>query len=127
VFVVVSSSNPEGRELQLARVGSATVEKALYQAIGELNAAASEPYLGAVLGATRPFEKEPVLKMSGPLLIPGLGAQGATPEDVGERFRGLTNTLVVAVSRAWTDAGPSSQDLSARAHELQRALQSALS
>ncbi len=127
VFVVVSSSNPEGRELQLARVGSATVEEALYGAIGELNAAASEPYLGAVLGATRPFDREPVSKMSGPLLIPGLGAQGATPQEVGERFSSLANTLVVAVSRAWTDAGPLNEDLRARASELQQALHSALS
>ena len=127
VFVVVSSSNPEGRALQQAQLGSSTVEDSLYREIGELNAAAGDVFLGAVLGATRPFDHGPVTQMAGPLLIPGLGAQGATPHDVGERFRGLGNTLVVAASRAWTDAGPHVRGLVGRATELQQALRTALS
>jgi len=127
VFVVVSSSNPEGRTLQQARIGTESVEDHLFREIGELNVKADEPFIGAVLGATRDFDHSPVAKMGGPLLIPGLGAQGATPQNVGERFGGLHNTLVVAVSRAWTDAGPTLDDLRTRASELGSGIQSALS
>ncbi len=127
VFVVVSSSNPEGRALQQAQMGELSVEATLYGEIGVLNQADGGPFIGAVLGATRAFNHEPVANMAGPLLIPGLGAQGATADDVGKRFRGLANTLVVAASRAWTDGGPEVSDLMHRATELQHGLRTALS
>jgi orotidine-5'-phosphate decarboxylase len=127
VFVVVSSSNPEGRSLQQATIGRETVEESLYRSIGELNAQALEPFIGAVLGATRAFDHGPVMEMGGPLLVPGLGAQGATPEDVGNRFRGVTTPTIVAASRAWTEAGPHVSALVERALQLQHHLQSTLS
>jgi len=126
VFVVVSSSNPEGRALQQAQMGDLSVEAALYGEIGDLNKTAGDPFIGAVLGATRAFDHAPVANMAGPLLIPGFGAQGATAQDVGERFRGLENTLVVAASRAWTDAGPEVKQLIDRASALQTSLRTAL-
>ena len=127
VFVVVSSSNPEGRTLQEARAGDVSVEEMLYGAIGEQNRRAKQMSIGAVLGATRSFERGPVLAMGGPLLIPGFGAQGATVGDLIERFSGIPNAKVIAASRAWTDAGPNVEALALRATQLQSDLRRGLS
>ena len=80
LFVVVRSSNPEGRNLQSAvTAGGRSVEDDLLAGLAAVNAADGAPVgaLGAVIGVTgRPWGSAPA-GLGGPLLAPGLGTQGA--------------------------------------------------
>jgi len=126
-FVVVSSSNPEGRGLQEARQGLTTVEGQLLADLGTRNRAeGSLGSFGAVVGATRRFPAAELNALAGPLLVPGLGAQGATVADVAANFAGVEVPILVSTSRALLDHGPDPRDLALAASELSRELSSAL-
>lgn len=132
-FIVVRSSNPEGEALQTARTaGGETVAEALCREItaldAELGAAAVGP-IGAVIGATCHDAAGVVAALPRSyVLAPGVGAQGATLEDVRTRMpRGLGRVLP-SVSRAILAAGGGASELrttirslSARSKELLRA------
>ena len=98
VFVVVASSNDEGRAVQTARTASGErVEDFLLRSIADLNV--NEQGLGsigAVIGATRSPPEFDVAQLHGPFLVPGVGAQGATPDDVGQLFQRCPAGSVVA-------------------------------
>src|SRR5690606_16615913 len=81
VFVLALTSNAEGREVQRARHGDRTVAGDILARLADLNAGA-EPMgsFGAVVGATIEDAAED-LAINGPLLVPGLGAQGGTVAD----------------------------------------------
>jgi orotidine-5'-phosphate decarboxylase len=113
VFVVVASSNDEGRPLQTAlHDDGRSVEATLLSELGARNAALDasldEPVtcIGAVVGAQR---RPPGLStFSGPVLVPGMGAQGADADDLAGLRAALSHDLyVVAVSRGILTAGPS--------------------
>jgi orotidine-5'-phosphate decarboxylase len=112
VIVVVRSSNPEGRVLQEARTGAGdgpSVEDLLLSQIAELNGGAAVPTgtVGAVVGATLAPSSFALASLGGPILAPGVGAQGATADDVGALFEGCAPGSVVAnVSRSVLSAGP---------------------
>jgi orotidine-5'-phosphate decarboxylase len=102
VFVVVRSSNPEGRAVQLARVSDGrTLEEALLDEV-----AARPEVVGAVIGlmsGVAPLS----LPQGSFYLAPGLGTQGATWADLGTQFGGMTSTPVVAnLSRLLVQDGP---------------------
>ena len=102
VFIVVRSSNPEGRSVQLARVSDGrTLEEAL---IDEL--VARPEVVGAVIGLMS--GEAPLTLAEGSFyLTPGLGTQGATWADLGRQFGGLASTPVVAnLSRLLLEDGP---------------------
>jgi orotidine-5'-phosphate decarboxylase len=119
VFVVVRSSNPEGRPLQEATTaGGSSVEDGLLADLGRLNG--SEPTtpgpFGAVVGATLTGSSFPLSQVKGPFLAPGVGAQGAGPADVAALFAGCaTGTVLPSVSRSVLAAGPSAEALRAAA------------
>jgi orotidine-5'-phosphate decarboxylase len=87
VFVLALTSNPEGPQVQHARSGSGrTVAGEVLAALGGLNeAAAPLGSYGAVVGATIGRTEEH-LDIGGPLLVPGIGAQGGSVEDVRRIF-----------------------------------------
>jgi orotidine-5'-phosphate decarboxylase len=110
VFVVARSSNPERRMVQLARAGERTVEDALLAEIATVNTAdggsAAGP-VGAVIGATLGPSTFALGGLGGPVLAPGLGAQGAGPADVAWIFAGCpTGSVVPSASRSLLRAGP---------------------
>jgi orotidine-5'-phosphate decarboxylase len=81
VFVVVASSNPEGRFLQNARTETGlTISEALADAIAERNRRGPRRCCGAVIGATRDDVGVSLVARIGEalILVPGLGAQGAS-------------------------------------------------
>ncbi|HET9518619.1 MAG TPA: orotidine-5'-phosphate decarboxylase, partial [Actinoplanes sp.] len=84
VFVLALTSNPEGAAVQHA-VGpdSRTVAQTVIDEISQLNRGA-EPLgsYGLVVGATIGQTGHELSDVNGPLLAPGLGAQGATPADL---------------------------------------------
>lgn len=105
VFVVVRSSNPEGHALQTARLpGGETVAEHLGRAITERNEKAGGEALGpigAVVGATCEDAASAVAGMPNAfILAPGVGAQGATIQDVLTRMPAARGRVLPNVSRA---------------------------
>lgn len=104
VFVVVRSSNPEGRELQTARMANGeTVAQNLCREITLRNRRQGEGlgYIGAVVGATCDDAAETVDALPQSfILAPGVGAQGATMQDVLKRMPSARGRVLPNVSRA---------------------------
>ncbi|NNN10104.1 MAG: orotidine-5'-phosphate decarboxylase [Acidimicrobiaceae bacterium] len=109
VFVLAATSNDEGRSLQRARTDrDEAVEDLILRSIAEMNRREEGlGSLGVVLGATRDRPRFDLAALQGPYLVPGVGAQGATPEQVGRLFeRCPEGTVMVNVARAIADSGP---------------------
>lgn len=107
IFVLALTSNPEGPQFQHARTADGrTVAGAVLDAIAVRNAGA-EPLgsVGAVVGATI-GETSENLAVNGPLLVPGLGAQGGTPFDVRRIFGAAARNVLASSSREILRAGP---------------------
>jgi len=106
VFVVVRSSNPEGSGLQRAVMPDGrTVAEHLADAVAGCDPAVS---VGAVIGATLGGEVLALAdRMPGALLlVPGIGAQGATVADVRHNFGRHYSRAMPAISRGIAGAGP---------------------
>jgi orotidine-5'-phosphate decarboxylase len=109
VFVLAATSNPEGRFVQTARsTDHRSVEVSILEYLRELNHSADNVgYAGAVVGATRDRPDFDFATMRGPFLVPGVGAQGAGPDDVARLFANCaTGVVLPTVSRAIAQAGP---------------------
>jgi orotidine-5'-phosphate decarboxylase len=107
VFVLALTSNPEGRTVQRARTESGrTVAGEILAAVAARNVDADGwGSVGAVVGATV-GEVEEDLGIGGPLLVPGLGAQGATSSDVRRVFGDAVTSVLASSSRAVLQEGP---------------------
>ncbi len=124
VFVVVRSSNPEGRELQTAQqTNGETVAGNLCRQITERNrrtGGAGPGPIGAVVGATCEDAAETVAAMpSAFILAPGVGAQGATIHDVLTRMPAARGRVLPNVSRAILANGSSASDIRTTIRALQ--------
>ncbi len=109
LFVLAGTSNPEGRAIQTALVdGAQSVEVAVLAAISELNANGDElGAVGAVIGATRERPAFDLARLRGPILVPGVGAQGASAQQVGRLFSDAPRaSILVNVGRAILERGP---------------------
>jgi orotidine-5'-phosphate decarboxylase len=109
VFVLALTSNPEGHEVQRA-VGEdgLTVAQSVLRRLAAENAGARPlGSFGAVVGATLKGVDEADLAVNGPLLAPGIGAQGATPADIPGLFGAASGNVVPSVSRDVLKHGPS--------------------
>ncbi len=106
-FVLALTSNPEAPAFQQARTDDGrTVAGTVLDALRELNAPeAGHGSFGAVVGATIGETGED-LDVGGPLLVPGLGAQGGTPEDLRRLFAGVLDRVLASSSREVLGAGP---------------------
>jgi orotidine-5'-phosphate decarboxylase len=115
VFVVVRSSNPEGRRIQKALLGGAedasSVEAGL---LADIEAQPADS-VGAVIGISA--DPEPIaLSASRVYLAPGVGAQGATARDLATLFWHVPMTAtLVNLSRPLLHAGPDRHPLSVAA------------
>lgn len=106
VFVLARTSNPEGGSVQLASADGRTVAQAMVDgAAGRNTGVAPLGGVGVVVGATHDHGLQ-LGALNGAVLAPGLGAQGATPRDVAERFAGLSGLVLPAASRSILKAGP---------------------
>ncbi|MET7752038.1 orotidine-5'-phosphate decarboxylase [Micromonospora sp. NPDC005367] len=108
VFVLALTSNPEGPEVQHARTSDGrTVAQTVIDEISQLNAGA-EPLgsLGLVVGATIGDTGHDLSRVGGPLLAPGLGAQGATAADLRTVFGASLPAVLPSYSREVLGAGP---------------------
>jgi orotidine-5'-phosphate decarboxylase len=107
VFVLALTSNPEGAQVQRAAgADGRQVAQAVLDAIAAENAGAAPlGSVGAVVGATL-GEAGVDLAVNGPLLAPGVGAQGATPADLPRVFGAALGNVLPSVSRGVLRHGP---------------------
>jgi orotidine-5'-phosphate decarboxylase len=107
IFCLVKTSNPGGAEVQDLRL---TDGEPVWHQVARLVAELGEDLVGdcglssvgAVVGATYPravAEARRLLPQS-VLLLPGIGAQGATPADVARAFTSGPASALVTVSRS---------------------------
>jgi orotidine-5'-phosphate decarboxylase len=110
IFVVARSSNPEGRIIQSARTDSgASVERRILAEIGEVNARLAPGAIGPVGAVVGASETGPPLDLATPnalYLAPGIGAQGAAPDDVARTFAACPERVLPSASRSLLAAGP---------------------
>jgi orotidine-5'-phosphate decarboxylase len=108
VFVLALTSNPEGHQIQNARVaGGRTVAQTVIDEVGVCNeGAAPVGSVGVVIGATTGQGLHDLTHLNGPVLVPGLGAQGATAADLAVVFADVDGVLLPAYSREILIAGP---------------------
>jgi orotidine-5'-phosphate decarboxylase len=115
VFVLVRTSNPGAGDLQDLPAPEAPLHErlaALVDGLGDrLEGAESAPLsgMGAVVGATEPgrIGRLRELMPRSIFLIPGVGAQGGSPEDLGDAFAPGPAAALVAASRSIAgDADP---------------------
>jgi orotidine-5'-phosphate decarboxylase len=136
VFVLAATSNPEGAAVQDAVVRDAVVQDAVVrgaavqdagvrgaggrgpggrsvaQVVVDAAAAANTGAVplgpvGLVVGATLARPGPDLSALNGPVLAPGLGAQGGTPADLRRIFGAGTAALLPATSREVLRHGPS--------------------
>jgi orotidine-5'-phosphate decarboxylase len=112
VFVLALTSNPEGASVQHATdTNGVSVARAIAEGAAELNAGATPMgSVGLVVGAT---VGDAVRRLgidlgavNGPLLSPGVGAQGASPAEVAQVFGPARSRVLVSQSRGILMAGP---------------------
>ena len=114
VFVLASTSNPEGVAVQSARTADGgTVAAAIAREAADRNATAAAAGewgdIGVVIGATRPLAESGIAAdalAATPILAPGFGAQGARLADIGAIFGAAAATVIPSVSRSVLEAGP---------------------
>jgi orotidine-5'-phosphate decarboxylase len=111
-FVIVRSSNPEGRSVQDARLADGrTVADALADEITAFNAALGHEIgpVGALVGATVDGIAANVLSRlpRSLILAPGVGVQGASLDDVRNNFGPAIARTLPSVSRSILRQGPS--------------------
>ena len=111
-FVIVRSSNPEGRSVQDARLADGrTVADALADEITAFNAALGHEIgpVGALVGATVNGIAANVLSRlpRSLILAPGVGIQGARLDDVRNNFGPAIGRTLPSVSRSILRHGPS--------------------
>ena len=98
LFVLAATSNPEGASVQKATVSGESLAQTMVNQAAAINArqidaGAKAGSIGVVVGAT--LDDAPVLSdLRGPILMPGVGAQGGTPADV-DRLAGESKGLAL--------------------------------
>lgn len=123
VFVLAATSNPEGASVQFADAGGRTVAQSIVDAAAEVNGEAlPEPgSVGVVVGATL-VDPPDVSMLGGPVLVPGVGAQGGRPEALGGLGGARPGQLLPAVSRDVLRAGPQVAAVRASAERIRDAV-----
>ena len=108
VFVLALTSNPEGPQVQhAAGAGGVLVAQQIADAAAARNAGA-DPLgsVGLVVGATVGETGVHLGRVNGPLLAPGIGAQGATAADLRTVFGDDLSAVLPSSSREILAGGP---------------------
>ncbi|MHA7238632.1 orotidine-5'-phosphate decarboxylase [Arthrobacter sp. TMS1-12-1] len=118
VFVLALTSNPEGRSVQHAG-GDASVARSIAHAAAAENAGPRPGHVGLVVGATIGDAAQrlglDLPSLNGPVLAPGVGAQGAGRRELQAAFGAALPFVLPTSSRAVLAAGPDAAALRAEA------------
>jgi orotidine-5'-phosphate decarboxylase len=120
VFALALTSNPGSADLMEQRLeGGNTLSVHLAGSLARLHATVPGT-LGMVVGATKPEKLGPVLAAfpDAPLLIPGIGAQGGSIDELARVLKNHRGTALIPVSRdiIYTSTGLEwKEDVAARA------------
>ncbi|HXH35118.1 MAG TPA: orotidine-5'-phosphate decarboxylase [Plantibacter sp.] len=113
LFALAATSNPEGRDVQLARTpDDRTVSAGIIREIAAWNAEhhpAATGSIGAVIGATLQLAEFGLTEAPAttlPVLAPGFGHQGATVADLESIYGAFAPGVIVSESRSILAAGP---------------------
>jgi orotidine-5'-phosphate decarboxylase len=114
VFVLAVTSNPEGAAVQAAIQNGRSVAQTVVDDLARRNAD-RDPLgsLGIVVGATVGAAPVELAALNGPVLVPGIGAQGGTAKDVRRIFGPVLRGVLPSVSREVLRAGPDPRALRA--------------
>jgi orotidine-5'-phosphate decarboxylase len=128
VFVLALTSNPEGRAVQHAVAADGrTVAQTVIDGISQVNTGVRPlGSLGLVVGATVGDTGHDLSTVNGPLLAPGLGAQGATPDGLRTVFGASLPNVLPSYSRDVLAAGPAVTELRAAGDRVLAACRAAL-
>jgi orotidine-5'-phosphate decarboxylase len=115
IFALCLTSNPEGASVQHAARDGEAVAAAVARGAAEDNAAAGARgalgHVGLVIGATVGTAVQDLgldlEAVNGPILAPGIGAQGATTEDLRSVFGAALPNVLASSSRSILRSGPS--------------------
>ncbi|SEI85961.1 orotidine-5'-phosphate decarboxylase [Demequina mangrovi] len=117
IFVLALTSNPEGPEVQhaIAPDGRAVAAVVAEEAAALNNGASPMGDVGLVVGATVGDAVQrlgiDLDRVNGPLLSPGVGAQGAGPAELSLVFGNARGRVLVNQSRGVLQAGPTVEKL----------------
>ena len=114
VFALCLTSNPEGRTVQHATLDGEAVAASVARGAADDNAGAAARgelgHVGLVVGATVGTAVQDLgidlAAVNGPILAPGVGAQGATAADLHEVFGSALSDVLASSSRSILRAGP---------------------
>ncbi|GAB3541170.1 orotidine-5'-phosphate decarboxylase [Arthrobacter tecti] len=125
VFVLALTSNPEGASVQHVG-GENSVAQRIVRAAAQENLADGPGSVGLVIGATagkavRELRLE-LGSLNGPILAPGVGAQGAGRTELDTTFAGATGVVLPNSSREILRAGPEVSALREAVQATQNAL-----
>jgi orotidine-5'-phosphate decarboxylase len=107
VYVLALTSNPEGPEIQHATTADGrSVGQLIIDRVGSCNTGPALGSVGVVVGATINAPSVDFRRLNGSILAPGLGAQGATADDLRTVFGSAGGNVLPAMSREVMNAGP---------------------
>lgn len=127
VFVLALTSNPEGSDVQHAvmrtTAGEWSVARGIVEGVGALNESAQRAgvlgsvglVIGATVGGAVAELGIDLRSAGGPLLAPGVGAQGAGAKELAEVFGDARRHVLASTSRGVLQAGPHAPALRAAA------------
>lgn len=124
VFVLAATSNPEGVGLQAALAADGrSVAQTIVDAAAEDNRSqtGTAGSVGVVVGATT-AQVPDLSALGGPVLVPGVGAQGGRPETLAGLGGAQPGQLLPAVSREVLRAGPDVAAVRAAAERMRDAV-----
>ena len=132
LFVLCLTSNPEGHEVQHATTGAGgSVAAAMADQAARLNAGAAPMgsvglVVGATIGDAVARTGTDLEAVNGPLLAPGVGAQGAGAAELAAVFGQARREVLASSSRGVLAAGPDAGALRAAAEAASREAREAL-
>ena len=128
VFVLARTSNPEGATLQRSTTGdNRTVAQSIVDAAGENNAGVDPMgHVGVVAGATIGAGELDFSRLNGPILAPGVGAQGASLQSLRALFGPALPHVLPTTARDVLRHGPDVDALRTAARRQQDELASLL-
>lgn len=110
VFVLAATSNPEAVELQSFQQAGVSLAQHVVDYCRDFNQNRNAAVLGIVVGATVSSPLD-LGGFNGPILMPGVGAQGGTVADIARITADATEWSFPNVSRSVLSAGPDVSDL----------------